>query len=96
MTMAPLFAELEGRKEGTVLFNDAVNSLFMVIWHQTNGKVPQIVREETCCRHMGSSRGALAGTRNISMGPPRRIDPTTHCTMNERSYHGATSRSLLN
>ena len=27
------------------------------------------------------SRGALAGTRNSSMGPPWRIDPTTHRTM---------------
>ena len=41
-----------------------------------------------------TSRGALAGTRNSSMGPPWRIDPTTHRTMSERSYHGATSRSL--
>ena len=40
-----------------------------------------------------TSRGALAGTRNSSMGPPWRIDPTTHRTMSERSYHGATSRS---
>ena len=39
-----------------------------------------------------TSRGALAGTRNSSMGPPRRIDPTTYRTMSERSYHGATSR----
>ena len=31
-----------------------------------------------------TSRGALAGTRNSSMGPPRRIDPT---------IHGTTSRS---
>ena len=23
------------------------------------------------------------------MGPPWRIDPTTHCTMSERSYHGS-------
>ena len=38
-----------------------------------------------------TSRGALAGTRNSST--PWRIDPTTHHTMNERSYHGATSRS---
>ena len=37
--------------------------------------------------------GALAGTRNSSMNPPWRIDPTTHRTMSERSYHGATSRS---
>ena len=36
-----------------------------------------------------TSRGALAGTRNSSW----RIDPTTHRTMSERSYHGAISRS---
>ena len=41
-----------------------------------------------------TSRGALAGTRNSSMGPPWRINPTTHRTMSERSYHGATSRSF--
>ena len=40
-----------------------------------------------------TSRGALAGTRNSSMGPLWRIDPTTHRTMSEHSYHGATSRS---
>ena len=40
-----------------------------------------------------TSRGTLAGTWNSSMGPPWRIDPTTHRTMSERSYHGATSRS---
>ena len=43
-----------------------------------------------------TSRGALAGTRNSSMGPPWRIDPTTHRTMSERFYHGATYRSLYN
>ena len=32
-----------------------------------------------------TSRGALAGTRNSSMGPPWRIDPTTRRTMSERS-----------
>ena len=36
-----------------------------------------------CC----TNRGALAGTRNISMGPPLRIDPMIHRTMSE----GATS-----
>ena len=41
-----------------------------------------------------TSRGALAGTRNSSVGPPWRIDPTTHSTMSERFYHGATSRPL--
>ena len=42
-----------------------------------------------------TSRGALAGTRNSSMGPPWRIDPMTHRTMSECSYHGATSRSRV-
>ena len=33
-----------------------------------------------------TSRGALAGTRNSSIGsPPRRIDPTTHRTMSGRT-----------
>ena len=40
-----------------------------------------------------TSCGALAGTRNSSMGPPRKINPTTHRTMSERSYH-TTSRSI--
>ena len=40
-----------------------------------------------------TSYGALAGTRNSSMGPPLRIDPTTHRVMSSRSYHEATSRS---
>ena len=38
-------------------------------------------------------RGALAGTRDLNGSTPWRIDPTTHRTMSERSYHGATSRS---
>ena len=42
-----------------------------------------------------NSHGALAGKKNSSMGPPCTIDPTTHRTMSERSYHGATSRSLF-
>ena len=39
-----------------------------------------------------SSRGALAGTRNSSLGSPRRIDSTTHRTISERSYHGAKTK----
>ena len=42
-----------------------------------------------------TSRGALAGTKNSSMGPPWRIDPTTHRTMSECSYHRATTRSRI-
>ena len=40
-----------------------------------------------------TSRGSLAGIRNISMGPPWRINPMTYCTMSERSYHKAASCS---
>ena len=40
--------------------------------------------------------GALAGTRNSSVGPQWRIDPTIHRTISESSYHGATSRSQKN
>ena len=40
-----------------------------------------------------TSCGALAGTRNSSMGPPQKINPTTHRTMSERSYH-TISRSI--
>ena len=37
---------MEGRKEGNVLFNDALNTFhFTFIWHRTT----QIVREETRC-----------------------------------------------
>ena len=41
-----------------------------------------------------TSGGALAGTKN--MGPPWRINPTTHRITSERSYHWATSRSQWN
>ena len=40
-----------------------------------------------------TSRGVLAGMRNSSMGPPWRIDPMTHHTTSERSYHRVTSHS---
>ena len=40
-----------------------------------------------------TSCGALAGTRNNSMGPPWRINPMTHHTISKCSYHWATSRS---
>ena len=43
-----------------------------------------------------TSRGALAGTKNSSVSPPWRTDPTTHHTMSEHTYHRATSRSFEN
>ena len=111
------------RKEGNVLFNDAINTFYLRLYG-----VRHMVKDHSDSeignprRHIGcsfrlaarvilhgsshrlnntyhglcyTSRGALVGTRNSSIGPPRRIDPTTHPTMNERSYHGATSCSLF-
>ena len=46
-------------------------------------------QDNTCHGLYYTSGGALAETRN------RSIHPTTHCTMSERSYHGATSRSFI-
>ena len=43
-----------------------------------------------------TSRGALARKRKQLNGSTQwRIDPKTHHTMSEHSYHGATSRSFL-
>ena len=53
------------------------NALTVWLWNT------QIMKEVSHCY---TSRGALVGTRNSSMGPPWRIDPTTHRTMSERSY----------
>ena len=41
------------------------------------------------------SHGAVAGTRNSSMGSRLRIDLTTHRTVSECSYHGAILNSVL-
>ena len=93
------YANGERERERNVLFNDALEHIFIYgymtsdIWLRTI----LIVRKETRCRHIGysyrltarvllyapshrqdntyhglcyTSRGALAGTRNSSMGPP--------------------------
>ena len=86
----------EGREEGNVLFNDALNTFYLRLYGVRHRTI-HIVRKETCCCHIGysfrltsrvllyapsqrqdstfhglcyTSRGALAGTRNSSMGPP--------------------------
>ena len=94
---------LSWRKAGNCLFNDALNTfsygyMASYIW------TIQIARAETRCRHMGSKGSFICtiprqdstyhGLCNTSCGAsPWRIDPTTHCTTSERSYHGAISRS---
>ena len=42
-----------------------------------------------------TNHGTLAETGNNSMGPPWRINPTTHRTSSERFYHEATSRCCI-
>ena len=111
-----------GRKEGNVLFNDALNTFYLRLYGIKHMVITiLIVREETRCCHINysfrlaarvllyapshrqdstyhglcyTSRDALAGARNSSMGPPHEGSirgPIV--TMSERSYHGATSRS---
>ena len=48
-------------------------------------------QERSIQRPIAPSANAL--TTELHLAPPREIDPTTHRTMSERSYHGATSRS---
>ena len=68
----------EGRKEGHVLFNDALNTFFIYgymasdIWLRT---IP-IVRKETCCRHIGYSFWLTA--RVLLYAPFHRQDSTYH------------------
>ena len=53
---------------------------------------PSHRQDSTYHSHCYTNHGALVW--NSSMGRPWRIDPTTHHTMSECSYHGATSRSI--
>ena len=88
------------RKEGNVLFNDALNTFYLRLYG-----VRHMVKDHSDSKrgNMGyyfrlaarvllyasshsqdntyhdlcyTSRGALAGTRNSSMGPPWRVDPS--------------------
>ena len=85
------------RKEGNVLFNDALNTFYLRLYAVGHMVKDHSVREETHCHHMGyvfrlaarvllyapshrqdstyhclcyTSRRALAGRRNSSMGAP--------------------------
>ena len=78
-----------GRKEGNVLFNDALNTFFIygymasdIIWLRTI----LIVRKETRCRHIGYSFRLAA--KVLLYAPSHRQDST---------YHGLyyTSRGAL-
>ena len=57
--MVTLITTEWGRNEGNVLFNDALNAFYLRVF-----VVRHMVKE-----HSDSERGALAGTRNSSIGP---------------------------
>ena len=87
------------QRKGNVLFNDALNTFYLRLYgirymvkNHSDMHHPRQDNTYHCLCY--TSHGALAGTRNSPMGPPWRIDPTTHRTMSERSYHRATSRPL--
>ena len=57
----------EGRKEGNVLFNDALNTFYLRLYGITHMVKDHSDSERELCY---TSRRALAGTRNSSIGPP--------------------------
>ena len=74
------------------------NDRFYLMTHSTHfylrlHGVGQMVKDHSENERGNQMSWSTGGTRNISMGPPSRIDPSTHRTMSEHSYHGAASRS---
>ena len=98
-----IFIWKEGRKEMFDLMTHSTH-FNTVIWHHTYATAtwatflinrvllyaPSHRQYRTYHNLCYTSRGALAGMRNSSMGPPWRINPTR----SECSYHGATSHSI--
>ena len=75
----------EGRKEGNVLFNDTLNTFYLRLYgikhmvkdHSDSDRGNPLPPHASCHRQDNTyhslcytNRGALAGTRNSSMGPP--------------------------
>ena len=63
-----------------------------VMEHWLEREIAQWVHQEGLIRRP-IAPWANALTTELHLAPPWRIDPMTHNTMSERSYHGATSRS---
>ena len=66
----------------------------------SNHERTPLPRSYISLHHEGSIRRPIAPwanalTTELHLAPPWRIDPTTHRTMSERPYHGATSRSTV-
>ena len=71
-----------------LLFPISSKGSFICTIPQTGQHIPQ--------RLLHLSWSTVWNEKQPNGSTPRRIDPTTHRTMSERSYHGATSRSGWN
>ena len=72
-------------RKGNVLFNNALNTIYLQLYgvrHMV--KDLQIVREETCCRHMGYSFWLTA--RVLLYAPSHRQDNTYHTSRGGLAY----------
>ena len=65
-----------GRKEGNVLFNDALNTFYLRLYGVRRLRTILIVIKETHCRHIGYSLRLTA--RVILYAPSHRQDSTYH------------------
>ena len=85
----------DGRKEGNVLFNDALNTFYLRLYgvgHMV--KDHQIAREETRCRHMGYSFRLAA--RVLLYASSHRQDNTYHglCDTSRGAPAGTSNSSM--
>ena len=66
---------MASRKEGNCSFNDALNTFYLVIWHQAYGKGPQSERKPTAAAW---ATFRLAARVHL-YAPSHRQDNTYHC-----------------
>ena len=67
---------MSGRKEGNVLFNDALNTFYLRLYGVGHMVNDHLVRAKTCCCHMDYSFQLTA--RVLLYGPHHRQDNTYH------------------
>ena len=82
------------RKEGNVLFNDALNTFYLLLYVIGHMVKDHSVREETHCRHMGYSFRLTA--KVILYAPSHRQDSTYHrlCYTSSGSLAGTRNSSV--
>ena len=85
-----------GRKEGNVLFNDALNTIYGYMASDIWLRTILIVRKETRCHHIGYSYRLTA--RVLLYAPSHRQDSTYHglCYTSRGALAGTMFKSMLN